>query len=609
MTTDAGERSGSVGSVPVPLLHALMTRVHLSGNFQETLDAVTQGVVDITGCGIAAISVVRHDRLAEMVSVAGPAQAREVLLGSTVPVWDILPESQPHQEWGLFRFISHDHFRGWDGPVVVPPVAPQEHPDAWHPYDALLAPLRDARGELIGFLHVDDPPGGRRPDATMRQQLDILAVQAGLAVRAQHERERLEERVRLARLGHLLTLVAARSADLGVLAGEVVELVRREVRVDRVALRLVDSETGLPTGLWTTDGAAAPPLPELLRRTAEHIAREAWERREVVAISLDKPDPALAPGVDVRHLANVLVAWGISTILLAPIGADRVFLGYLVLMRRGDGATWSAAEMKAVSESSRDLGTVALNRALLARSREYVAHLREVEEQKRVMFATVSHEFKGPIAAIAGNAELLEETVGTTGAAGASVEAISRNARRLDDLVADLMVLQEVDDPDRPRAAAPVDLWAAVREAVDVWRVQADHKHVKLLAEPPFDPVLVAGQRSDVVRIVVNLVSNAVKYSLPGGTVTLRAWPDGDRVRFVCADEGIGIDPADRQHIFDEFVRGVAPEARTQPGTGLGLSIVRRLTSELGGTVEVESEPGEGSTFTVSLPGAANLDR
>jgi signal transduction histidine kinase len=138
--------------------------------------------------------------------------------------------------------------------------------------------------------------------------------------------------------------------------------------------------------------------------------------------------------------------------------------------------------------------------------------------------------------------------------------------------------------------------------------VQADHKHVKLLAEPPFEPVLVAGQRSDVVRIVVNLVSNAVKYSRPGGTVTLCVDAGGDplggTVRFTCTDEGIGIEPDDIGLVFEEFVRGNDPAARREPGSGLGLSIVRRLTEELGGTVSVQSAPGRGSTFTVVLPRA-----
>lgn len=609
MRTNTGDAADGLDAVPVPVLHALMTRVHLSGNFQETLDAVTQGAVDFTGFGIAAVSVVRGDRLAEVVSVAGSEQAAKVLLGSTVPVWDLLPPDQPHEQWGLFRFISHEHFRGWDGPMVLPRVPPGGGPDAWHPYDALLAPLHDARGDLIGFLHVDEPPGALRPGPALLQRLDILAVQAGIAVRAQHERDGLQEQVRLARLGHLLTLAATRASDLTSLAGEVVELVRDEVRVDRVALRLVDSEAGLPVGLWTSDGTGAIPLPEVLRTVAERIARAAWDRREVVAISLDKPDPALAPGFDVRNLANALVSWGISTILLAPIGADQAFLGYLVLMRRGEGATWTAAETKAVYESSRDLGTVALNRALLARSRAYVAHLREVDEQKRVMFATVSHEFKGPIAAIAGNAELLEDELAAValadgGRATASVEAIARNARRLDDLVADLMVLQETDDPDRPQSSAPVDLWSAVREAVDVWRVPAGKKQVRLVAVPADEPVRVVGERADLLRIVVNLVSNAVKYSSPGGTVTLRVEADGDRVRFSCDDEGIGIDETELESIFEEFVRGNDAAARAQPGTGLGLSIVRRLTEELGGTITVSSVLGKGSAFTISLPRA-----
>ena len=604
MATDAGEGSAGGDLVPVAAVHGLMTRVHHSGNFGETLDAVTQGVLDLTGFGIAAISTVRSDGLAEIVSVAGPDEVRQTLLGSTVPVRDLDDPDQPHESWGLFRFVRHEDFRAWDGPVVLPRPSDRQGAEAWHPYDVLLAPLRSTGGELIGFLHVDEPPGGARPAPALLQRLDILAVQAELAVRAQHERDAYEEQVRLARLGRRLTLAAARAADLSDLATEVVDLVCEEVQVDRVALRLVESEVGLPAGLWTSDGADAPPVPETLRRVAEHIAREALRAREVVAISLEKPDPALMPGMDLKALGRVLIDWGIQTLLIAPIGADQLFLGYLVLMRRVDHDHWTAAESKAVYEGSRDFATVALNRALLARSREYVTHLREVEEQKRVMFATVAHEFKGPIAAIAGNAELLQDAVAQARAESleASVEAIARNARRLDALVGDLMVLQQAEDPDRARPRTPVDVWGVVREAVDVWRVQAAHKQVQLILEPPPEPLHVLGERTDLVRVVVNLVSNAVKYSRPGGRVVLRVERVGDQVRFLCADEGIGIDEADLEAVFDQFVRGRHPDAHPEPGSGLGLSIVRRLTDDLDGTVTVESAPGRGSTFTVTLP-------
>lgn len=607
MTADAGGAPVGGDQVPVSTLHALMTRVHLSGNFQDTLDAVTQGVLGVAGFGVAAISVVRKDGLVEVLSAAGPEEATQALLGSTVPVRDLLPPDQPYEQWGLFRFVSHADFRDWDGPSVLPRPAADPGPGAWHPYDALIAPLHDAAGELIGFLHVDEPPGGTRPDEAVLLRLDILAVQAGLAVRGHHERERLEGQMRLARLGHRLTLAAARASDLSTLATEVVELVRDEVQVDRVALRLVESEVGLPAGLWTSDGTGAPPAPDMLRRVAEHIAREALERREVVAIALEKPDPALMPGVDLGALAGELIDWGLSTLLVAPIGTDQLFLGYLVLMRGGDADSWTGAECTAVYEGSRDFGTVALNRALLARSREYVAHLREIDEQKRVMFATVAHEFKGPIAAIAGNAEMLQDELSDaveSADAQASVQAIARNARRLDDLVADLMVLQEAGDPDRPGDAGPVELWGAVREAVDVWRVPAAHKDVRIVLAPPAQPLHVHGRRSDLLRIVVNLVSNAVKYTDPGGTVTLRVEAVGGEARFLCEDEGIGIARAETERIFDEFVRGTDAAARSQPGTGLGLSIVRRLTEALGGRVDVDSTPGRGSTFILTLPKA-----
>jgi signal transduction histidine kinase len=112
----------------------------------------------------------------------------------------------------------------------------------------------------------------------------------------------------------------------------------------------------------------------------------------------------------------------------------------------------------------------------------------------------------------------------------------------------------------------------------------------------------VIGERSELDKMVHNLVSNAVKYTPTGGAVTVACSVEGGDAVLVFQDEGIGIAADDRARLFDEFFRSSDPAAQARPGTGLGLAIVRRVVEHHHGTVDVESELGAGSTFTVRIP-------
>jgi signal transduction histidine kinase len=105
-----------------------------------------------------------------------------------------------------------------------------------------------------------------------------------------------------------------------------------------------------------------------------------------------------------------------------------------------------------------------------------------------------------------------------------------------------------------------------------------------------------------VARVYANVVSNAVKFSLPGGEVRVAVRRSGDAVELVCADDGIGISPEDQATVFDMSARSRDPQARGLAGSGVGLAISQRIVSRLGGSIDVESTQGVGSTFTVRIP-------
>ena len=124
-----------------------------------------------------------------------------------------------------------------------------------------------------------------------------------------------------------------------------------------------------------------------------------------------------------------------------------------------------------------------------------------------------------------------------------------------------------------------------------------------LVVDAPHEPVCALGERPELERVLVNLISNAVKYSPEDAVVSVQLSRVGDRVRFTVTDQGLGISRNDQLRLFDEFFRSSNPDATRRPGTGLGLAIVKRIIDRHAGEISVESKLGEGSTFQVTLPG------
>jgi signal transduction histidine kinase len=289
---------------------------------------------------------------------------------------------------------------------------------------------------------------------------------------------------------------------------------------------------------------------------------------------------------------------GGKSMLLVPLGAGPECLGYVILIRADENRGWTEAENEAALEVGRELGRVVHRTRLYQRERELVSELQELDHYKVEMIGTISHELKNPLTSIAGHVELLEDE----GVAPASVGAIGRNVRRLQRLVGDLLLLNSVQDPQRPFAPSSLDLGALVEEVADLLAIQASRRGVALDTEGAGRSIEILGERDDVLRLLTNVIGNAVKYTPEGGSVRLGASVEDGRAVFTCTDTGIGIAEEDLGSLFDEFDRGSNPVAHAEPGSGLGLAIVRRIAERHGGRVDVTSTLGGGSTFRVVLP-------
>lgn len=603
-------RERAAEGVPFALVHDLMRRVHDSDDLQETLDAITSGVTDLVDFGIAAVCLARGDGTLQVISVSATDPIRNRLLGSTTPLWDLDHDGEVGESWGLFRYVPRDKFGPWQG------YDSARHDDrdragAWQPYDSLYAPLRGARGEVIGMLQVDLPPGRRKPVGEVRDLLDFFAIQAGMAVRQHLEQQRLSREIDLARLSQEIAMHAVESEDLDALLTACARTLHDGFHADRAIIRLTGDAEDLPVMAWTAARADVPETPQDVLDTLRCAAQRAWQQQKLAVLSTSPRilDPT-ETGADMCSLLDTEAGPRTDSLVQAPLGIGGEFFGYIALLRQQGGWEWDEASMQTVSDIAHNLGTAILNARLLQRERSYIENLRSLDDYKRALFATISHEFKGPLTSITGHAELLQDR-DEDDPIDFSVSSITRNAARLTSMVEDLMLLQQIEDSIEDLRPEPVDLRVAVTEALDVWRMNADQLDLDVRVLLPDEPVLAFGQRAEIDRVVINLVSNAVKYSRDGGRILLAVGHDeaavgidGPVTWFRCTDDGLGMSQDDQARLFDQFFRGSDPAVRRISGTGLGLSIVRRILEQHGGTIDVASKVGEGSTFTVRLPAA-----
>jgi PAS domain S-box-containing protein len=235
-----------------------------------------------------------------------------------------------------------------------------------------------------------------------------------------------------------------------------------------------------------------------------------------------------------------------------------------------------------------------------------VTHEREIDRMKSEFVALASHELRTPLNAIQGYAEqLIFNPQGLTAVHAQCAQAIKRNGDRLVALVNDLLDVSRIEAGGLQLQRSVVDLHLVIRYAVSMLKPQFDSKQQQVHVRFGEQAAVIDGDADRIIQILINLLSNAYKYTPTGGTVTVDVQAHTDHCRIQIHDTGIGITEADQARLFTRFFRAQNHLTQQVDGTGLGLVIVRSLVELHGGTLTVESRPGHGSTFSFTLPAAA----
>ncbi len=248
---------------------------------------------------------------------------------------------------------------------------------------------------------------------------------------------------------------------------------------------------------------------------------------------------------------------------------------------------------------------IAYSRELEKTTKELTAaneRLQELDRLKDEFISTVTHELRTPLTSVRALAEILRDNPDLPAPQQEEFAGIIiKESDRLTRLITQVLDIQKIESGQFDWQFGPVDLREVIGDAVHTTRHLMQEKGIDLSLDLPGGIPTVSGDRDRLMQVLVNLISNAVKFS-DDGAIAIRLGSDPETVRFEVQDSGIGIRPEDQDTIFNKFHQIKSSGRGRPPGSGLGLAITRRIIEHHGGTITVRSKPGEGATFQVTLP-------
>ncbi len=283
--------------------------------------------------------------------------------------------------------------------------------------------------------------------------------------------------------------------------------------------------------------------------------------------------------------------------ILVPIRCRDHMVGLLDLRSNGNPAF--RPEHAQFASRLADHAAVAIENARL------YEEVRQANQAKSEFISLVAHELRTPMTSIRGYADMMAR--GMVGPMSPQqvdfARIICSNVERMQVLVSDLQDISRIETGQLRLEIKPIALSEAVRSALQSTRSQIEARAQQLAVDVP-DALMVNADPARTTQVLINLLSNACKYTPEGGRIGVRARVDGSYVYCAVSDNGIGMSAEDQMRLFTKFFRSENPVVRETPGTGLGLCIVKSLVELQGGVIAVESEPGRGTTFTFTLPAA-----
>ena len=282
--------------------------------------------------------------------------------------------------------------------------------------------------------------------------------------------------------------------------------------------------------------------------------------------------------------------------MLVPIRYEDRMIGLLDLRRNGD--------VPFQADHVQFAGQLAGHAAMAIENARLYEQVQQANQAKTEFVSLVAHELRTPMTSIRGYAEMLLK--GMFGELPVQqeqfIQTICSNVKRMQVQVSDLQDVSRIESGHLLIEVGPTTLTGALKEALQSTQGQVEARSQQLTVEVPGELPYVSADPARLTQVLINLLSNAYKYTPEGGSIHVRAWLENGYVSCAVSDTGIGMSPDDLEKLFTKFFRSEDPAVREMPGTGLGLCIAKSLVELQGGEMEVESQVGEGTTFTFTIP-------
>jgi signal transduction histidine kinase len=498
------------------------------------------------------------------------------------------------------RILNVANVRDWEG---FTPAA-REMFDGLGICSNLLVPML-SQGRSIGVIHVSHRDIGAFSDARV-ELVKTFADQAVIAIENARLFKELQARTgeltqsveQLTALGEVSRAVTS-TLDVETVLETVVSRARQLAGADGCLIYEYDEGTQQFHSRATNnlDAVYAEALRGMPIRKGEGVSGRAAEMREPVEVADITQPSAYQSGV-----RDITIRAGYRAVLSVPLLREDEIIGSLILIRKTPGE-FSPEIIELLKTFATQSALAIQNARLFHEIEDKGRQLEAASRHKSEFLANMSHELRTPLNAIIGFSEILAEKMfGDINEKQTEyLQDILESGRHLLSLINDILDLSKIEAGRMELELGEFDLPTAIDNALILVRERATRRGIRLSSS--IDPRLgmILGDERKVKQVLLNLLSNALKFTPEGGRIDVGARLDDDVAEVSVADTGIGIAPADQDAVFEEF-RQVGTADKKAEGTGLGLALSRKFIELHGGRIWVQSQLGAGSTFAFALP-------
>lgn len=481
----------------------------------------------------------------------------------------------------------------------------------------LLGRITDTLSRLeVGEAHVRAPLTGLIEERVLATAINSMAEQKEALIaelEKQYEQEKeLREGLELERtLREGLSNTLYRDLDVASALQRTVNGLGPALRADRALVRIMEnSSPGTIISEWlspavsTTLDTKVGPMSVGDLRTSVYLQpgpiRESMRNGSVIAINDVASDERLS-----EETRAAVIRTGLGAFLTAPVVGAMGTEAVLVAAMEGHARNWTDRDVQVAQTMASGLAATLTAIRLYEQERTNLVAMKKLDESKDFFLASVSHELRTPLTSIVGYLELLQEEMEEGKISytySRMLDAIDRNSKRLIDLIENILTASRIESGNLQLSKSRTHITPILMRAAETVMPQVNSKHIDLkinvsdrLPDLEIDAHLIE-------RVILNVISNAIKFTPDGGTISIAAFSESKSVAVAVSDSGTGIEPDELEKLFTKFYRTSAARENAVQGTGLGLVIVKAIIEQHGGSVSLTSRVGEGTTFTILLP-------